>query len=674
MAAPIDYVPAKNATAEVIPAGGIVRVVGLDTDTGAFLVDKPDVDGSGYVAVVGMALIPAEGFGQIHFDPRAIAAFDRADGTPAPGETWGARAGSWLLRKGETGFVVTAGAGLGQVNVVRLGGTSAAGSATACRSALAGLDPATDRVTFQVLDGTGLCAEIAAKRLVGYAPDPEVERWVSVGTFPTKLGDTSLTYQYDDATGDPVVTLTGTTGEGSGATTVIQPLKYVGCKNGCEEYAARPLLWCDSAPVTDCEDCPDGAPRRWRFTLAGGTGDFAAANGEWTVVRTTGCEWTATVGAWTATVLTFGGALSVLQLTNGTASAQWVTDLTCCAAWTPALDDISAGEGSTPPDPPTVTAVGPCVREWCADNAFKVRVCCKGHTKYTGCDALPDYSGGWCLYGTNWSSGETLGGTLLGNYGPPSGSGSGDVLYCGVGPGNGYDETRIVCGWRIIGTAESAGDAVSWAALNNVGMWGVNTFAVVVYYDPDAADGAGAWVLGQLNYASFGTECTLNVVATAANDPGPDDDPFEIVFKIPYGVGTYHTLRLAKGPCDEAGGGGSGGEAELDDGCCAGPGEALSGDPPPSLRITILDGAFAGVYDVPYVVGLGGQGGWSATSGGNTWVVYCADADPGPGQIWQVLLNGGGGTVLSVTCSPFGLVVDKSLVGSTADFVVSVTP
>lgn len=124
MAAPTDYVPAKNSTTEVIPAGGIVRVAGIDTDTGAFLVDKPDVDGSGYVAVVGMALIPAEGFGQIHFDPRAIAAYDRADGTPAPGESWGARAGSWLLRKGELGFVILDGFGIGLVNVVRLGGVT----------------------------------------------------------------------------------------------------------------------------------------------------------------------------------------------------------------------------------------------------------------------------------------------------------------------------------------------------------------------------------------------------------------------------------------------------------------------------------------------------------------------------------------------------------------------
>ncbi len=443
---------------------------------------------------------------------------------------------------------------------------SAGGSATSCRATLAGLLE-TSRVTFTILAGSGRCANIDAATLTGWRPDPDVEEWVSVGTFPTAIGDTSLTFAFADDDGDPVVTLSGLDGEdaeGSGGAVVTRALTVVGCAAGCLEYAIRPLTWCDSSPVTDCDELPDGAPRRYRVTAAGGTGDYAVLNGEWTAVWNAGCEWliadagdgvTGSVGWYPVSGMTPRRQLVNLTYPGGITAALLSADADStdgCGTKTGTLDvDLpGSGSGATGTAPTlTVTAVGPCADDRCGDNTARVRVCCKGHTKYTGCDALPDYSGGWCLYGTNWSSGETLGGTLLGNYGPAAGSGAVAVLYCGVGPGNGYDETRVVCGWRIIGTAESAGDAVSWAALNNVGMWGVNTFAVVVYYDPDADDGAGAWVLGQLNYASFGTECTLNVVATAANDPDPTDDPFEIVFKIPYGVGTHHTLTLAKGPC-----------------------------------------------------------------------------------------------------------------------------
>lgn len=54
--------------------------------------------------------------------------------------------------------------------------------------------------------------------------------------------------------------------------------------------------------VTDCAECSDGASAEYTFTLSGGTGDFIAANGTWTVTRTTGCTWSATQGVWTITL------------------------------------------------------------------------------------------------------------------------------------------------------------------------------------------------------------------------------------------------------------------------------------------------------------------------------------------------------------------------------------
>lgn len=535
----------------------------------------------------------------------------------------------------------------------------------ACRDSLANLDPATDRVTFQITPGTvtGRCAEIAAKSLTGYAPDPDIEQWVSIGTFPTKLGHTSLTYRYDADTGEPVLLLTATTGEGSGATTVIQPMMWVGCVGGCGEYVARPLLWCDSEPVTDCEDCPDGAPRRWRFTLAGGTGDFASANGEYTVVHTTDCTWVGTLGDWTATVTTSGGTLSALQVTDGAASAQWVGELTCCAPWSPELDDVSSETG-TPPDPPTVTPLGPCVKSRCATGAFKARVCCKGHTRYTGCDALPAYFGAWCLTGGTSDGVTAERGTLIGNYGPalwgPAGGYPGSMFSCPAGPAHDYDDTRWVCGWNFYDPSNAAiAPILSAAGVYSVGAE-PQIIKVLVYYDPTAESGAGAWVLAQLRcFGAFGScdGCYLTTIATAANDPDPADDPFEIVFRLAETYptsGVYYELRLTPGSCEED-------PACDDEPCFDGPGGPLAGHPDQSL--TVVDGTWAGTFTLAwagsYWTGMG-------ESAAIEWRLSCA------GGVWTLERRRFGvlvatGTATAASCDPYGLVFAPMGGGGSSD-------
>lgn len=119
MVAPTDWVPILNTTSEVIPAGGLMSVVGVDATTGAFKVAKPSTDGDPTVCVNGFSLIPANGTGQGSFDPRAIVAYDPADGTPAVGDSWGAASGTWLAKKGSPGFTVLGGPGLGLVNAER---------------------------------------------------------------------------------------------------------------------------------------------------------------------------------------------------------------------------------------------------------------------------------------------------------------------------------------------------------------------------------------------------------------------------------------------------------------------------------------------------------------------------------------------------------------------------
>lgn len=450
---------------------------------------------------------------------------------------------------------------------VLLGGAGAAGSATDCRGTLAGLLP-TSRLTFRVLEGSGWCAEIEAATLTGWRPDEDVEEWVSLGTFPTKLGDTSLTFKFDADTGEPVLLLTATTGEGSGATTVIQPMTLVGCVGGCLEFAARPLLWCDSRPVTDCDMCPGGAPRRYRLAIAGGTGGYANLNGTHAFEYGEDCSWAVTTPGYSSsfTWLDMGGGDRQLQMQlihDATGafvawnSATVATSADCCASFVMAeaidFDPGSGGAGDLPALP-TVTAVGPCAVERCADNTFRVRVCCKGHTKYTGCDALP-VSVPTCIFGTSgYGGGEPAGGTILGNYGPGVWGGGGggfvgSMFACDTGDAHDYDDALVRCGWNF----SDLTNPVVAAAINAVGLNVASLIKLLVYYDPDAEGGAGAWVLARIfEYGETG-DCQFAVIATAANDPDPADDPFEIVFRweTSLGSGLYHELKLTPGPCGD---------------------------------------------------------------------------------------------------------------------------
>lgn len=113
-----DPVPVINTTGEIIPAFGLMRRTGVNSDA-QITVAKPDTDGqlvlvNGPVSILANAVGAATGYGN-----QQIIAFDTSDGTPAAGETWGAKNGSWLARKGNAGFEIDGGASLGKVNAVR---------------------------------------------------------------------------------------------------------------------------------------------------------------------------------------------------------------------------------------------------------------------------------------------------------------------------------------------------------------------------------------------------------------------------------------------------------------------------------------------------------------------------------------------------------------------------
>lgn len=295
MAAPIDYTPVRNTTDEVIPSGGLFRVTGIDADTGAFLVDLPDADDDGAVGVNGLGLIPAGAAGQGHFDPRAIAAYDAADGTPQPGEAWGVKAGDWRLRKGYAGFRVLAGVGLGLANVVRAGGGGGGGGGTGCAK-FAGLRR-DECVTFTVPAGSG----VDPVTLSG-AYSSAAGGWVSAGTVSTSDGATRLVL-FNKAEGGKGLRLVGETrtwyGDDLGclgtdrefAAAVTPPELEndnsasggaAGCCAGCDDHTFRVRVGCRPAGTAGLpEQIPTCAWRRtFEGTWAGGLAQYTAG-GAW---------------------------------------------------------------------------------------------------------------------------------------------------------------------------------------------------------------------------------------------------------------------------------------------------------------------------------------------------------------------------------------------------------
>jgi hypothetical protein len=100
----------RNDSAEQIPAFGVVRLTGivvLEPGRVVLTVDKPDTFGCQHrCAINGPVPINAGKLGTLTREPLVPALFDTADGTPAFGEAWGPREGSWKLRKNTGGFVI----------------------------------------------------------------------------------------------------------------------------------------------------------------------------------------------------------------------------------------------------------------------------------------------------------------------------------------------------------------------------------------------------------------------------------------------------------------------------------------------------------------------------------------------------------------------------------------
>jgi len=102
------WVRVKNVSGEDIPPYSVVEITGASSDDGILNADKPSSSGDDYRhGLSGPATIKSGDHGDVTFDLPAWASFDSSDGTPANGDLWGAKSGSWKLgNTGDSNFPV----------------------------------------------------------------------------------------------------------------------------------------------------------------------------------------------------------------------------------------------------------------------------------------------------------------------------------------------------------------------------------------------------------------------------------------------------------------------------------------------------------------------------------------------------------------------------------------
>ncbi len=97
-----------NQNAGTIPAYGVVRVTGVSiVEAGRVVltVDQPNAYGcQANCFINGTVAVSAGQYGSCMRAGALVALYDTADGTPAFGDAWGPRSGTWKLKKNTGGF------------------------------------------------------------------------------------------------------------------------------------------------------------------------------------------------------------------------------------------------------------------------------------------------------------------------------------------------------------------------------------------------------------------------------------------------------------------------------------------------------------------------------------------------------------------------------------------
>lgn len=106
--APEETIPLYNADSSTAVAGAIARITGYNVGQSAYNIVQPSASSFSPIWVIVNDAITAgaTGTGRIFKNAGMAFAYDAAEGTPAYGEMWGPKPGSWLARKRMEGLLV----------------------------------------------------------------------------------------------------------------------------------------------------------------------------------------------------------------------------------------------------------------------------------------------------------------------------------------------------------------------------------------------------------------------------------------------------------------------------------------------------------------------------------------------------------------------------------------
>lgn len=108
------WFPFLNGAGQQIPSYACLSISNADVK-GQLTAIQPTTNGQD-VFINSPTPVPTGAYGVCSQDWPVVAAYNAGDGVPAPGDTWGAGAASWTLRKGNAGFTVLGGVSPGPPN------------------------------------------------------------------------------------------------------------------------------------------------------------------------------------------------------------------------------------------------------------------------------------------------------------------------------------------------------------------------------------------------------------------------------------------------------------------------------------------------------------------------------------------------------------------------------
>jgi hypothetical protein len=353
-----------NNTTDNVPAFGLVRFTGVDPATAAVIIGKPDTDSDESVIVVGETSIASGvGMGKGTWHREVVIAFDTADGAPVTGDSWGSKAGSFLARKGKSGFKIIGNIRGNVVDALRMSTLSVADLLAAGCAEYDDLDPRDCLAAF-VQSGSGRCSGVTGVQQVCLLYDCKILGWIAASPITTDTGDDWVLKILPpkcngDGTRIPLrATLTRTVVSGSPITVcgspqpcrIIDGKKYAvftfggtslcsGVRIPCGKNSFEVLIGCVSCTdTTDVDNpcmvtvpcCPNPIPRR---LIVATSNPRPAGVGSWIgcddVNQTTMVTYDAVFGGWLGLRSTpsFGSSYQWIAIACNSGTGKWAVRL-----------------------------------------------------------------------------------------------------------------------------------------------------------------------------------------------------------------------------------------------------------------------------------------------------------------------------------------------------------